>query len=397
MSERFSNTNIPALIIGAGLTPLGVIRSLRRENIPTFYVSPKIDLASRSRWCNKTLITEKLILDSNSLSNFLEKLQIDKGILFPCSDLTVKAVAMLESHFKTRFLSSIPSLICIRSLQDKGELAQILIKYNLPHPKTYILEKQNDLNNLQEADFEGAFLKPRNSQQFLKHFGVKAFQINNREDAISKAEEIQKAGYALVLQEYIPGAKSNHYFIDGFINRFGDMKACFARRRMRMYPFDFGNSSYMYSVPLGEVANAVDSIKFLLKSINYRGIYSAEFKYDERDGLFKLIEVNVRPWWYVEFATRCGVNVCKLAYQDALEQDVDSIENYKIGKKLVYLYYDFACCSQLYRDKKLTLWRWFKSWWGAIHPIFRWDDPLPSIVNTYSWIRNLINNRFTKR
>jgi len=47
-------------------------------------------------------------------------------------------------------------------------------------------------------------------------------------------------------------------------------------------------------------------------------VFSAEFKFDERDGLFKILEVNARPWWYVDFAARCGVDVCRMAYRDAL-------------------------------------------------------------------------------
>ena len=108
--------------------------------------------------------------------------------------------------------------------------------------------------------------------------------------------------FEAVFQEYVAGPMDAHYFIDGFVDRLGEVKAFFARRRLLMYPVDFGNSTLMVSVPLGEVAPALESLRVLFSDLGYRGIFNAEFKRDERDGLFKLLEVNVRPWWFVE----CG-------------------------------------------------------------------------------------------
>ena len=75
-----------------------------------------------------------------------------------------------------------------------------------------------------------------------------------------------------------------------------------------MHPPDFGNSSYMVSVPLQEAAGAVDTLRTIMGHTGFRGIFSAEFKRDADDGLFKLLEVNIRPWWYVEFNQRFGNN-----------------------------------------------------------------------------------------
>jgi len=60
-------------------------------------------------------------------------------------------------------------------------------------------------------------------------------------------------------------------------------------------------------------------------------VFSAEFKFDERDGLFKLLEVNARPWWYVDFADRCGVDVCGMAFRDALGEEIEPVTGYKLG------------------------------------------------------------------
>ena len=79
-------------------------------------------------------------------------------------------------------------------------------------------------------------------------------------------------------------------------------------------------------------------------------MFSAEFKLDPRDGRFKLLEVNTRPWWYVDFAARCGVDVCTMAYRDALGEGVDTVESYRTGVVCVYPYMDLSACQALRRS-----------------------------------------------
>ena len=80
------------------------------------------------------------------------------------------------------------------------------------------------------------------------------------EEARRRLREIIAAGMSVVLQEYIPGPCSEHHFVDGYVDRAGRVKALFARRRLRIYPPDFGNSTAMVSIPLDEVQQAVDSV-----------------------------------------------------------------------------------------------------------------------------------------
>jgi predicted ATP-grasp superfamily ATP-dependent carboligase len=170
--------------------------------------------------------------------------------------------------------------------------------------------------------------------------------------------------------------------VDGFVDRAGRLNATFARRRLRMHPPDFGNSTYMVSVARDRVADAIATIQRLVERVGYRGIFSAEFKYDDRDGLFKILEVNARPWWYVEFAARCGVDVCSMAFRDALGLRAKPAGAYRVGRACVFPYYDYGACRELSRQGQLSLWEWARSWLMAEQPVFRWSDPLPAVIET---------------
>jgi predicted ATP-grasp superfamily ATP-dependent carboligase len=183
----------------------------------------------------------------------------------------------------------------------------------------------------------------------------------------------------MMLQEYIPGPPTNHYFIDGFVDRQGSIKALFARQRLRMSPPDFGNSTLMISIPISHTEQATATLASLFSDISYRGIFSAEFKRDERNGVFNLIEVNARPWWYVEFAARCGVDVCAMAVHDALGQPVETVTRYRVGRRCVFPYYDLDAVRAERSAGRLSLGQWARSWIGAYQPVFRWTDPRPAL------------------
>jgi len=164
-----------------------------------------------------------------------------------------------------------------------------------------------------------------------------------------------------------------------------------------MHPPDFGNSSYLVAEPLDAVGDALAALRRLFAHARYRGIFSAEFKRDERDGVLKLIEVNCRPWWYVEFAARCGVNVVDRAYRDALGMAAPADTGYRAGAGLVHTYYDYYACRRMRRSGALSLASWTRSWLTAKKAIFRADDPGPALSKLSSRVWGGLRRRAARR
>jgi D-aspartate ligase len=308
-------------------------------------------------------------------------------VLIPCSDMWVRAVAGLRSGTRERFPTSVPPSDTVDVLTDKGQLSGVLKRLGVPMPETVTLQQPQDLDNLSDLELALRFLKPRDSQAFSQHFRKKAFSIRNRSDARQLLEETQRAGLGIVAQEYIPGPTTNQHYIDGFIDRSGNLRALFARQKVFMYPIDFGNSTLMVSEHLDSVKPAVSDLLRLLIDLSYRGIFSAEFKLDERDGYFKLLEVNARPWWFIEFASRAGVNIPMLAYEDALGLDMVSIKDYEVNKKHMLAPQHLRALLALRKEHKVTVRSWLRSTWGASDAVFRWSDPVPGVVMAAGYVR----------
>jgi D-aspartate ligase len=365
------------LALGSGITLLGVLRALSEIDADVMALPDADRAARRSRWY-RSAPRSFVGVNADTIGQRLESLPAGT-VLMPCSDFWARTVAGLSTEVRARYPSSSAPLSALDLLVDKGRFGAALDRLGLPHPRTRKLKSIKDLEIVSDAILETSFLKPVQSQQFFARFGVKAFMITGRSDARARLEQCEAAGLEMVLQEYIPGPPTNHYFIDGFVDREGIVKALFARQRLRMSPPDFGNSTMMVSVPLADAAGAVATLKSLLSDIEYRGIFSAEFKRDERDGTFNLIEVNARPWWYVEFAARCGVNVCDLAVRDALGKNVPMISTYDVGRRCVFPYYDLQAVRAEMSAGRLGVLGWARSWLGPYQPVFRWSDPLPAM------------------
>lgn len=398
MQNKTAKTNskepVPVIVLGTGLTALGVIRCLGRKGIPAWCISQNLDLEAHSRWCRK--LPEKVgsLGDVNDLAKCLTSLPFERAVLIPCSDHWTLEVMRLPDDLRKRFPTSLSSLDVNKRFVEKKHFEALLREVDVPHPRSAPVTSPDDVSRLVREWGGHVFLKPSNSQLFHRRFGEKAIRVSSVEDAVSRFTEAQREGFDFILQEYIPGTSANHHFVDGYVDREHNVVTFFARQRIRMYPPDFGNSSCVVSEELGKVEPAIETLKNIFKTAGYRGIFSAEFKQDERDGLFKIIEVNCRPWWYVEFAALCGVDVVEMAYLDALERSVTPPEKYDIGVSLVYPYYDYQALKRLPAETKPGMMDWLTTVMRSKQPVASPDDPMPWIAGIGSLASRWIRSRF---
>jgi D-aspartate ligase len=205
--------------------------------------------------------------------------------------------------------------------------------------------------------------------------------FRDRDDAVDAFRAMAHAGYSAVLQEYVPGPPSAHFFVDGFVDRKGICRGRLVRGRLRMFPPDFGNSTMTVTVPAETARDALESLDRMLAALDYRGAFNAEFKRDPRDGVAKLIEMNCRPWWFIDFAAHCGIDVSLMIYRDALGLDIATVDGYAIGERCGVLVDDIKAYLALRNAGELSLSGWLGSWGGATSSTFKAGDPLPTLAS----------------
>jgi D-aspartate ligase len=383
----------PAIVLGRGYTGLGALRSLANAGIKTYSACPPDDVATRSRWYRP--VPGPVRWDGTlgpQAWEILQSMSLPTAVLIPgADDAALWLAGIPQSPLAGRFKVSSSSREALEILQDKARFGEFLTQIGVPHPPSFSINSVADIDAIPFADLDRVFIKPADSQRFSRITGAKGMWAKDRSEFMEVWHKLDEMGFKVIAQEYVPGSSSDHYLIDGFRDRYGNLSGLFARRRERLYPPDFGNTCYSWSIPLSEVDSALQDVTLLLEKLRYRGIFSAEFKRDARNGVFRLLEVNTRAWWYVEFAMRCGVNVCRMAYEDALGMPVTpSSRDYPVGVSCVNLMGDIRSVLAQDPATRGPLLKTVGQWARAYYHVFRLDDPGPGLLTSWRTLRGIL-------
>ncbi|HSL76870.1 MAG TPA: hypothetical protein VK867_07990, partial [Candidatus Limnocylindrales bacterium] len=320
----------PVLIFGAHLAALGVLRVLARHGIPAFVGDDTSNVIVRSRWYRPA---ERMLVETSDpevLADYLRSLALPGAVLIACSDRWALAVSGLPADLRERFPASIAPYDAIDQFVDKDRFRGLVDRLDIPRPWTLPVREPGDLDLASDADLAVGFLKPTESQVHNRHFRTKGFFVESRQEAVRLVEQARGKGITFMLQEWIPGDTSQTVIIDGFVDRHGEIRAMLARRRVRMDPPRLANTASDVTIPLSDVEACLPAVRTLLQATDYRGIFMIEFKLDERDGLFKIIELNARPFWLIGHIERAGVDLPWLSYLDAQGLDVPTSAPYQV-------------------------------------------------------------------
>jgi len=242
---RRAESRLPVIILSGGVTGLGVLRAFARQGIPAYvYAAALADPIRHSRWYRALPGTDDRSPVAERSVAVLEKVLADSKLrgafLCACTDDWNRVVAAFAERPSSGFVSMTPSRVALEILQNKGNLATLLQTLGVPMPNTLPVNSSADVAELPPSNGTFYFLKPRESQSFLGHFGTKGIRLGTADEARKWLDVITSANMSVVLQEYIPGSATEHFFVDGYVDRTGVVKALFARRRKRIYPPDFG-------------------------------------------------------------------------------------------------------------------------------------------------------------
>ena len=91
-------------------------------------------------------------------------------------------------------------------------------------------------------------------------------------------------------------------------------------RRVRQHPREFGRAAtYVETVDMPIIEELATRF---LNAIGYCGLVEVEFKYDSRDGQYKLLDVNARTWGFHSLGAPAGVDFPFLSFADRIGETV---------------------------------------------------------------------------
>lgn len=251
-------------------------------------------------------------------------------VLFPVADACLKPIMDNEEKISKYTSIALPSKDTFLKGYDKGITLKIAIDNDIPCPKTYFFDSNEDLYKASEYLIFPLVIKPRVSS------GSRGLYIcNSLDELVSRFEEGQQNYGKLLVQEYIPqGGDLGVYTLFNFDS---EPRALTVQRRIRSYPASGGPSTLRETINNETSRKAIDIAFKLLKAMGWVGVAMVEFRIDARDGVPKLMEVNPRFWGSLQLSILSGVDFPYLLYKMIMDGDIDPVMGYKSGVKCRWL------------------------------------------------------------
>jgi predicted ATP-grasp superfamily ATP-dependent carboligase len=369
-----------AVIIGGDFQGLGIARNLAPLGIPVIIVDPDFCIGRFSRFVRKYYKCPALT-DPEAFVSFLERLAIDKGltgwIIYPTSDRAVFVLSRFRSQLSKYYLIPTPDWEITKFAYDKKLTCQLAQQANVPAPETFFPQSVEQLREL-SLDFP-VILKPTIKENFFPFTKLKALKANNEEELIRGYKYMNSIIDAseIMIQELIRGGPNNLYSFCSLF-RDGVAKGKLIAKRQRQHPMEFGNATtFAFTCEIPEIEGF--SIR-LLKEMKYYGLSEVEFMYDDKDGEYKLLEVNPRTWGWHTLGAAAGVNFSLLLFMDMNNMPV-TVDSFEKNVKWVRLLTDVPIVISEVCKGRLSLADYVHSLKGKREfAVLSGRDPLPFIV-----------------
>jgi predicted ATP-grasp superfamily ATP-dependent carboligase len=239
-------------------------------------------------------------------------------------------------------------------------------------------------------------VKATDAERLRQRVGRTKVVVRTRQELLAlyrRAEDREEPN--LLLQEFIPG---EDWMFDGYFNK--DSRCLFGvtGKKIRRFPVNTGVTSLGVCLRNETVERTTTAF---MKAIGYQGILDIGYRYDRRDGQYKVLDVNPRiGCTFRLFAGANGMDVARALYLDMTGQQVRSAHAVE-GRKWIVEDYDLLSALRSERDGTLTLGDWVSSLRGIQEAAcFALDDPLPFLLmwledcrEFYRWIRRQIETR----
>ncbi len=259
----------------------------------------------------------------------------------------------------------------IHRLVNKWEMHLLAQERGIPTPATIGVRSPEDAERFHELGGFPIVLK--SADPFLAHAPASGILASEAELREVVQAETAFGQLNFILQEYIPGDAESVWMCNGYFGDETDHTVIYTGKKLRQVT-STGRASLAVCLPNETVATQT---REFMRGVGYRGCVGIGWRFDSRDGLYKVLDVNARVSGVFRlFAGTNDMDVVRAAYRDLTGQPIPSTA-LRAGRKWM-LEDDFPAALRLMRGRELTATQWIASMRGLRElQWFAIDDPLP--------------------
>ena len=291
------------VLLGSDINVYGMARSFHEEyGVSSVAVGKGIlGPCTASKIVSVEVVEPNLEDDATFVRTLLEFAKRYEGsgkklLLVPCGDNYIKLLVRNQDKLRGVYEFECIDEELLMRLSIKESFYQVCTEHGFSFPKTTTCTCENYKNLELPFDFP-VIIKPSNSVAYWNcHFPhkKKVFVAQTREEFEQILDAIYGSSYQdhLILQEYMGNALLEEHSPEGI-------------------------GSYA-AIINGYDEKLNEQMKVFLESIGYVGFANFDMKYDQRDGTYKLFEMNLRQGRSSFFVTAAGYNLAKWLVDDVI-------------------------------------------------------------------------------
>lgn len=377
-------STIDAVVLGSGLNALGVVRALARQGVRCAVVAHQHGPAMDSRYTQRNWITPEAFAPQ-TLRQAL-RLGSAPCALFLTEEFDVMALVHDPKPWQAAFQTYLFCPDLAQQLLSKRDCDRLATQYGAPAPKTVTLERIEDSALLDTLQLPCVVKPVERHEAYSAHF-KKAYRVSDRNDLHQLVTQILPLGIGVVVQEWIEGDDADIYFNLVYIGQTGALLRSFVGRKTLCWPPAVGGTAACVAAP--ECHDVITTIsQAWLTAMQFRGLIGIEYKRDQRDGRFYLIEPTVyRTDYQHEVADLNGSDWLYAAYLDMMNQSPLPAPTYE--KRYAWIDSPAARYSRQTAPPRVD----YTLECRPVSAYWRWRDPWPGI----RYFADLLFRKITQR
>ena len=250
-------------------------------------------------------------------------------VLAPCGDNYTKMVVRNQDALREAYRFSIMTPEQFDLLSTKERFYGTCERYGLEFPKTCEVTKETAEGFEPPFDYP-VVVKPSNSVAYwnCSYPGKKkVFVVRDSGEMRTILAGVYSSSYddAMIVQDFVPGDDTRMRVMNCYSDRNGRVTMMALGDVVLEEHTPEGIGSYG-AIMTGYDPAVNERIKGFLEEIGYIGFSNFDLKFDERDGSYKLFEINPRQGRSSYFTTASGKNLARYLVRDVLDERDDDCE-----------------------------------------------------------------------
>lgn len=306
-----------ALVLGGHVNGYSIIKELYQHDIKNIAL---FDLGkSLARYSNKVMYRARIDKTSQCLLSEIRQLHKSYSyiVIYPTDDLQLENLFAIYDQIKDFCYVPFNPKNLMNCL-DKAYQYKVCEGIAVPCPKAISIKKLIDLENIDQFIFPLVIKPATRKDLVLDVFRILYLETEN--DYLRQKKSLTayiEQGFEFVVSEYIPGDDTNIYAYTCFRSQQGEILNSWTGKKLTQYPDNYG----VFSSASNQAPEIIEQQgQALANALDAYGIIEPEFKYDFRDGKFKLTEINLRSMMWHRIGYASGVMLHKTQFNYATRQ-----------------------------------------------------------------------------